>query len=132
MENNRFNYTYYAPTEAERREIADIRGQYSKSTEEDGLTRLRRLDARVKNASTLAGLVPGILGCLIFGLGLSAVLVWDLPVLGIVIAVLGAAVMGVAYPLARRADARARERYVPEILRLSDELLGKTEDNREN
>ena len=77
MENKEFNYTYRAPTEAERREIADIRKQYSAPADtENKLERLRRLDNRVRSLSTAIPLVVGVLGCLIFGLGLTLILQW--------------------------------------------------------
>ena len=45
----KFNYTYSAPTETERKEIENIKKRYETPTGESKFERLRRLDAKVKN-----------------------------------------------------------------------------------
>ena len=53
-DNKGFEYTYVAPTEAERREIEIIRKQYGgKSEKEIKLERIRRLDSFVQNFSMI-------------------------------------------------------------------------------
>lgn len=125
MEQNGFKFTYSAPTEAERREIAGIRQQYEEPEKaaESGLVRLRRLDAFVTGSSTAAGLALGIVGCLVFGLGLAMILEWGMLFLGILTAAVGALPMLLAYPLYRKVLKSNRKKYGPEILRLSEELL---------
>ena len=44
-------------------------------------------------------------------------------VLGVVIGMMGAALVAVAYPVFNRVLKKEREKIAPEILRLSDELL---------
>lgn len=79
MENKQFNYTYKAPTEAERREIESIKRQYEEpKTEEGKLEKLRKLNNYVNGLATALSLVAGVLGLLIFGLGLAMVLEWSL------------------------------------------------------
>ena len=81
---NKFEYTYSAPSEAERREIESIRRQYEEHprSAESKLERLRKLDAYVKNSATCVALILGVVGLLIFGLGMAMVLEWALPVWG--------------------------------------------------
>lgn len=123
-ENNAFHYTYKAPTEAERREIADIRRRYTAPNDTEGrLERLRRLDRRVKDRPTMLALVIGVLGMLVFGFGLAMVLEWGLLIVGIVLCAVGALIMTPAYPLYCRCYDRMTKKYGPEILRLSEELL---------
>ena len=129
MENKEFNYTYRAPTEAERREIADIRKQYSAPADtENKLERLRRLDNRVRSLSTAIPLVVGVLGCLIFGLGLTLILQWGQMAFGIVVSAMGVLAMLPAYPLYRAVLRYTKNKYGPEILQLSQELLGESDE----
>lgn len=128
-ENNRFEYSYSAPSEEERREIAAIRRQYEdrSTTTEGKLERLRHLDALVNSTATAVSLAVGVIGLLIFGLGMTMILEWDLTVWGVLISAIGALPIGVAFPIYRKLLARGKKKYGAEILQLSEELLGKTE-----
>ena len=124
MENKQFNYTYKAPTEEERREIESIKRQYEEpKTEEGKLERLRRLNNYVNGLATALSLVAGVLGILIFGLGLTMVLEWSLLVGGIAVMIVGIPPMAIAYPLYNKVLKRNKKKYGNEILRLSEELL---------
>ena len=69
---NQFNFKYTAPTEEERKEIDSIRRQYvPQERTETKMERLRRLDTLVKSTASVWGLCLGVVGCLIFGLGLT-------------------------------------------------------------
>ena len=125
---NQFNFKYTAPTEAERKEIDSIRRQYLPQDQaENKLERLRRLDALVKNTAIIWSLVFGVVGCLIFGLGLAMILEWDILLWGIVVMLVGALPMGIAYPLYKALLYKYKSRYGDEILRLSEELLNESE-----
>lgn len=122
--NNQFNFKYVAPTEEERKEIDSIRRQYlPKEHVENKIERLRRLDALVKNTAIIWSLVLGVMGTLIFGLGLTMVLEWNMLVWGIVLMVIGSVPLGIAYPVHKRLLDKYKNRYGEEILRLSEELL---------
>ena len=61
MSNNKFSYTYSAPTEEEREEINIIRRQYlPQSDTEAKLSRLRRLDSRVNGIPQAISLCIGV------------------------------------------------------------------------
>lgn len=128
-ENTKFEYSYTAPTEEERREIASIRRQYEDRTNstEGKLERLRRLDALVNNTATALSLAVGVIGLLIFGLGMAMILEWSLSVWGVLVCAVSALPIAAAYPLYRRVLARGKKKYGEEILQLSEELLGKGE-----
>ena len=120
MENsNVFSYQYSA---IQSREIERIRNKYLPK-EESKLDTLRKLDRRVQNAGKLSSLCVGVVGCLIFGIGMC----FGLDVfagsdwLTVVFCALGASVMAPAYPLQKRIARKTREELVPEILRMSDE-----------
>ena len=123
---NHFNYTYTAPTEQERAEIESIRRQYVTGTDsEPAADRLRRLHSRVVNSSTVAGLIFGVVGILVFGTGLTCVLEWNEMLLGVLASIAGAVLMALAYPIYKFTLKRLKAKYSDEIIRLSDELLGK-------
>ncbi len=120
----KFEYVYSAPTAEERKEIDGIRRQYEERKEKNKLERLRALDARVKNTANCAGVVQGVIGCLIFGLGMTMILEWKLLLWGIIISLIGGGMMATAMPLYRWVLKRNKKKYGGEILRLSGELLG--------
>ena len=122
--NNQFNFRYTAPTEEERKEIDSIRRQYAPQEKtETKLERLRRLDSLVKNTAVIWSLVFGVIGCLIFGLGLTMVLEWSILLWGIVLMVIGSVPMAIAYPIYNKLLRKGKAKYGDEILRLSEELL---------
>lgn len=136
--NSKYTYKYSAPTEEERKEIADIKRQYEPKSidksrgEKKGIERLRYLNALVKNAAQAVSLTLGISGCLIFGLGLTMVLEWGarglwIIVGGVIVGVVGIALMIASYPIYKVVLARGKKKHGAEILRLSAELLGEKE-----
>ena len=125
MENNKFTYTYSAPTEAQRREIESIRRQYkSETSAESKIERLRKLHSAVTGPATALSIAVGVIGILIFGLGLTCVLEFDKIVLGIILSILGAPPIAFAYPVYNTMLRRGKKKYGEEIVRLSDEILG--------
>lgn len=122
MKNNNetFEYTYSAK---QQEEIERIRRKYI-TKEDDKMEQLRKLDRDVTKPGTIWSLVLGIVGCLIFGAGMSCVLA--LPesffVIGVVVGIIGMAIMGAAYPVYAKITAREKERIAPQILALTEEL----------
>ncbi|MGN0804654.1 MAG: hypothetical protein ACI4MS_04650 [Candidatus Coproplasma sp.] len=132
MSNNRFEYSYSAPTEEERREIDSIRNSYQpRSKEISKLDRLRRLDKKVKNTAMAVSLTLGLAGVLIFGLGMSLALEWGYYLAGSLTAVAGCIPMGISYPVYNKVLAHQKKKYGEEILKLSEELLNQTKDDIE-
>ncbi|MBR7100687.1 MAG: hypothetical protein IKC74_00200 [Clostridia bacterium] len=124
MNKNEFEYSYVAPTEAERREIENIRKQYGgKSEKEIKLERIRKLDSFVHSFSMTLSLIIGVMGALIFGLGMAMILVWSITVFGIIVCIVGAVPVAAAYPIFLVTMKRNKEKYGEEILKLSDEIL---------
>lgn len=120
-ENESFNYTYSAKEQAE---VKKIRQKYM-SQEPDKMTQLRKLDQSVNQKGTTVALIVGIVGALIMGIGMCCCMVWGeawfIP--GVVIGVIGIAIISVAYPLYNHVIRKEREKIAPEILRLTDELM---------
>lgn len=122
-DNEKFRYTYSAPTEDERGEIERIRDAYRTDAGAEKLARLKKLDKRVKNSAVIAALTLGILGFLLFGLGMSMTLAWGQYAGGIAVAVAGAVPMALAAPAHAAVLKRGKKKYGAEIVRLSEELL---------
>ena len=124
-----FQYKYTAPTEEERKEIAGIRRQYEvQEKSENKLERLRRLDGLVKNTATIVGLVLGVCGILLFGLGLSLILEFSIWLWGVIFCIVGGVPTVAAYPVYKAVLEKNKKKYGEEILRLSEELLGESEE----
>ena len=120
----KFAYTYAAPTEKERREIAAIRRQYYTGEQREGkMERLRALDKRVKDSATITALCLGIIGCLLFGGGMALTLEFENLLFGIPVSIVGMVPMLLAYPTHNAVLKRSKKKYGPEILKLSEELL---------
>lgn len=125
---NQFNFKYTAPSIEERKEIDSIRRQYSPEFKtESKLEKLRRLDGLVKGTATIWSLVLGVIGCLIFGLGLAMVLEWNILLWGIVLMVIGSIPMAIAYPVYKVVLSKGKSKYGEEILKLSEELLNESD-----
>ena len=116
----RFEYTYSAE---QQKEIESIRKKYIPK-EEDKMETMRRLDKGAEQPGTIAALIVGMIGTLLLGVGMCCTMVWqeNLFVLGIVIGVLGIAILSCAYPLYKRVTKKQREKIAGRILALSEEL----------
>ena len=115
-----FEYTYSA---TEQKEIEAIRKKYLPK-EENKMEALRKLDRKAERPGTVASLVVGIIGALVFGAGMSCCMVWTdkLLVLGIIVGVIGMVMTGVAYPIYKKITAKKRVEYAEQILALTNEL----------
>lgn len=120
VENQIFSYTYSASVN---KEVQEIRKKYIPK-EESKLDILKRLDRQVQNAGTLESLAAGILGALIFGVGMCAGLdvIGGGMILAVILCIVGVFLMIPAYPLYRILSNKAKEKYVPQILKLTDEI----------
>lgn len=116
-----FRYSYSA---REQEELRRIRQKYAPS-EEDKMEYLRRLDRGVTEKAAAVSIAVGVIGTLLMGLGMACVLEWQGRWLapGIVLGVMGIAILSAAYPIHNHVLRKEREKIAPEILRLTDELL---------
>ena len=127
MENNHsFEYSYSA---AQKQEVEAIRKKYLPK-EEDKMEQLRRLHHSATQKAQAASIALGIIGTLIFGLGLSLCLTelsgflgGTAMFVGIPVGLGGLVMLALAYPVYNTVLRRERERIAPEILRLTEDLL---------
>lgn len=122
MENEKetFTYTYSAK---QQEEIQNIRKKYLPK-EEDKMEQLRRLDQSVTKKGTGISILVGIIGCLVMGVGMCCTMVWmeHLFVPGVILGLIGIAILAAAYPLYKRIVKKEREKLAPQILKLTEEL----------
>ena len=121
MENTIFNYTYSA---ARNKEVESIRRKYM-PREESKLETLKKLDSRVQGAGMIEGLSIGIVGALVFGVGLCFFLdvfagaIW----ITALFMIIGTLLMIPAYPIYKKIARKTKAELTPEILRLSEEIM---------
>lgn len=124
-----FKFTYSAN---EQEEIKRIRQKYMVQAE-DGITRLRKVDAQVTGKATIVALIIGIIGTLVMGTGMSLIMT-DLAgilgmtymgsiIVGVAFGVVGMILVALAYPVYKKVLKSERDKIAPEVLRLSEELL---------
>ena len=124
MENKSFTYNYSA---TRNKEVESIRRKYIPH-EESKLEKLKRLDCRVQMAGMIEGLCFGIIGALVFGIGMCFFLdvfagaAW----LTAILMIFGTLLMITAYPIYRRIARKTKAELTPEILRLSEEIMTKS------
>ena len=96
QEKEKFSYTYSAK---EQEEVNRIRKKYV--AEDNKLEQLRRLDAGVTEKATAVSIIVGVVGALVLGVGMCCAMVWQgmwfIP--GIVIGLVGMAVVAMPYPI---------------------------------
>ncbi len=122
---NKFQYSYVAPSEKERKEIERIQSNYSipqKGTDTK-LQQLRNLDKKVHRPAKLTVSILLTLGILVFGLGLTFILEWNALLLGSLIAIVGAIICAVAFPIYHSILKKGKKKYSDMILKLTNELL---------
>ena len=103
-----------------------IHTEYSekKSSEVD---KLCALDNKVKVPASIFAYTFGIIGALILGTGmcLAMKVIGDLMALGIVVGVIGIAMVSVTYPIYKMILKSRKAKYSKEILELSEKIMNK-------
>lgn len=124
MENDTFRYSYSSSLQEE---LKDIKKKYAGQPEdqqEDQLELLRKLDKSSTRKSTIVSIVMGAAGCLIMGIGMCCTMVWAAAMFlpGIIIGVIGIAMMAAAYPVYVHITKRERARIAPQVLDIIEKL----------
>ena len=121
MEHNTFSYNYSA---SRNKEVENIRRKYM-TCEKSKLEKLKKLDLYVQTAGKTESICLGVVGVLVFGLGMCFFLdvfagaTW----LTALLMLLGVVIMLPAYPIYRKIAQRTKKELTPEILRLSEEII---------
>lgn len=121
MDNNEtFKYSYSANQQDE---INAIREKYIPKTESK-MDQLRKLDKSVTKKGTMVSIITGIIGTFLLGIGMCCTMVWadKFFVLGIIIGIIGIAIISFAYPIYNKIIKREKEKIAPLIIKLTDDL----------
>ena len=122
MENKPFTYNYSA---VRNKEVENIRRKYLPEEEESKLETLKRLDCKVQSAGMIESLCFGIIGALVFGVGMCFFLevfagaTW----ITVLFMIIGTLLMIPAYPIYQKIARKTKAELTPEILRLSEEIM---------
>ncbi len=111
--------------EATYAEINAIKQKYiPKQTDdrEEAMKRLRKLDSSCEKSASITAISIGIIGTLLFGLGLTFCLEWRNLILGIVLMAIGAVIVAPAKLIHDKMLKHNREKVTPEILQLAEML----------
>lgn len=112
--------------EQERQYAQAVRAEYApKSEEANRLEQLKALDGAVRRPASIFAYTFGILGALVLGVGmcLAMEVIGSLMPLGIVVGVVGIAMVSANYFLYRSILNARKKKYAGKIIALSDELL---------
>ena len=109
--------------------VEKIRSQYTEQ-EHTELDDLKALDAKVKQPANVFGYTYGSIGAIVMGAGMSLVMtdigamlgVTKAMVPGIVIGILGLAMVLTTYPIYKRILTSRKKKYSAQIMELSDRI----------
>ena len=124
-----YSYTYRALSPEQRKSAECILAEYEPKAQTPltNFERLQKLQSRITKTLTVFGLTMGVVGCLVFGGGLSMILLgtnalgWQ--IVGGGLCVVGAAVMLATYPAYQGLQKRLKKKYGDEIIRLCKDVL---------
>lgn len=112
--------------EQEKQYAQQVRAEYAPGSEEEGkLEQLKKLDRAARRPAEIFAYTFGIVGALVLGVGmcLAMEVIGSMMPLGIVIGVVGIAMVTANYFLYRAILRSRKKKYAKEIVSLSDELL---------
>ena len=113
----------------EQKYAEEIRRQYEpKSEQADKLEQLKRCDAKARLPATIFAYLFGCIGALVLGVGmcLAMEVIGDLMPLGVVVGLVGIAMVSVNYFLYKAILKRGKRKYAAQVIALSDELLNRS------
>ncbi len=109
----------------ERQAAESIRANYVPH-EQTKLDKLRKLDKKVSRPAEIFAYTFGVIGALVLGVGmcLAMKILGDLMPLGIVIGIVGIAMVSVNYFIYNKILNKRRKKFEKQVLSLSDEVIG--------
>lgn len=124
-----FSYKYSSSngySTSEQAEIEKIVNKYKFLDDRSSkVNQIRKIDKKVTSFATYVSIILGLAGLLIFGFGMSCVLVWKdkLFVLGIISGISGISVMGLNPAINSLILEKRRAKFASQIIELSRDIL---------
>ncbi len=122
VNNETFEFTY---SSKQQEEVERIRNKYLPK-EETKMEQLIKLDKKTEQPGQIASIAIGTIGSLILGVGMCCTMVWNTSVGifvgGIIIGIIGMALIFTAYPIYKKITERERAKVAEQIIVLSNEL----------
>ena len=106
--------------------VENIRSQYEPKSEQlTKLEQLQKLDRKVRRPASVFAYVFGAAGALVLGTGmcLAMKIIGNMMVLGIVVGVIGIAMVSANYFIYRTILETRKKKYAQSVMKLSDEIL---------
>ena len=125
---DKFKFNYSTPTASERKQVESIRSIYAPEKTSSNSEKLLRLNKKVHSIPAAFSVAAGIVGLLVFGLGMTFALERENIIAGVVLAAFGAAIMALAYPVHRLIFKKLKAKYSSEIIALCDSILNEEVD----
>lgn len=126
-----FDYSYSSPDSEEKRWIESIRREYLPQEEHDAkVAEIKKLHNKAKKVPSAIAICIGIIGALILGLGMTLTLEWDQMIAGIIVGLIGMAIIFLAYPLYQFMKTRGKNKYGARIINLIEEIIKKKEGQK--
>ena len=134
--NRKNSIIIYRKKRQENNEMNDLDKVYAESVAKDYMPKetnkvrqLKKLDERAKLPAFITAMTLGIIGTLIFGIGmcfgLSVFGTGEIfMVIGVLVGIVGAAICIINYPLYKKLLKKGKEKYAFEILELAKEITG--------
>lgn len=115
--------------EKEKTIVEKIKASYS-IKEQTKLDELKALDKKVNTPATVFAYIFGSIACLILGVGmcLAMKIIGSYMALGVIIGVVGIALLFCTYPIYTAILKKRKEKYSKRIFELSDSLLNENND----
>lgn len=120
-QNTTFSYSY---SSKENKEILEIRKKYLPESKMD---ELKRLDRSVQASGIAGSLITGVIGFMLFGLGVCLAFqiigygIFSI-IFGSLLSIAGTVGIVLAYPVYRLVSRSAKEKYTPRILELISQI----------
>ena len=93
---------------------------------ESKLEQLKKLDKSAERPGTIVAIILGVVGSLVMGTGMCCTMVWNTSlvvfIVGIVVGIIGMAMVGIAYPVYVRITKKQRAKIADKIIDLSNEI----------
>lgn len=116
----KFSYTYSPVRNAQ---VEEIRRKYAPSSQPDKkLEELKKLDKACERPGMLAAIAVGLCGAIAFVIGMILMFSSQKYVSGIILGITGLLFMSISVPVYSIITQKRRERFAPEIIKLSEEI----------